>query len=251
MPAKNYYVVLGVSRDESPAGIRTAYHELARRMHPDITGPADTSRFQEINEAYEVLSDPGRRRAHDRDFGELERGTVVPVRHQPPSGPIAPEPISLFGQPEQTKPSFDAFRERYLRNFSGWNVPKAERVESLTLDVALSPAEAFCGCTIPVGVPVFGACPECGGTGQVFLFRCLECAGSGLLEEQRTLHVPRAAPGPAWDGSGGAARNVRDQQSLSSGAGFDFGRALSTRLRVRDCDRKNDTSRRAARFGTS
>jgi DnaJ-class molecular chaperone len=251
MPAKNYYVVLGVSRDESPAGIRTAYHELARRMHPDITGPADTSRFQEINEAYEVLSDPDRRRAHDRDFGELERGTVVPVRHQPPSGPIAPEPISLFGQPEQTKPSFDAFRERYLRNFSGWNVPKAERVESLTLDVALSPAEAFCGCTIPVGVPVFGACPECGGTGQVFLFRCLECAGSGLLEEQRTLHVPRAAPGPAWDGSGGAARNVRDQQSLSSGAGFDFGRALSTRLRVRDCDRKNDTSRRAARFGTS
>jgi hypothetical protein len=59
-------------------------------------------------------------------------------------------------------------------------------------------AEAFCGCTIPVGVPVFGACPECGGTGQVFLFRCLECAGSGLLEEQRTLHVrvpPRVQPG--------------------------------------------------------
>jgi len=198
MPAKNYYVVLGVSRDESPAGIRTAYHELARRMHPDITGPADTSRFQEINEAYEVLSDPDRRRAHDRDFGEPERGTEVPVRHQPPSWPIAPEPISLFGQPEQTKPSFDAFRERYLRNFTGWNVPKAERAESLTLDVALSPAEAFYGCTIPVGVPVFGACPECGGTGQVFLFRCLECAGSGLLEEQRTLHVrvpPRVQPG--------------------------------------------------------
>ena len=77
-------------------------------------------------------------------------------------------------------------------------MPKAERAESLTLDVELSPAEAFCGCTIPVGVPVFGACPECGGTGQAFLFRCLECAGSGLLEEQRTLHVrvpPRVQPG--------------------------------------------------------
>jgi len=85
MPAKNYYVVLGVSRDESPAGIRTAYHELARRMHPDIAGPAGTSRFHELNEAYEVLSDPDRRRAHDRDFGEPERGTEVPVRHQPPS----------------------------------------------------------------------------------------------------------------------------------------------------------------------
>jgi molecular chaperone DnaJ len=115
MPAKNYYVVLGVSRDESSAGIRSAYHELAWRMHPDIGGPADTSRFQEINESYEVLSNPDRRRAHDRDCVEPVRVTEGPARHQPPSWPVAPEPISLFGQPGQTKPSFDAFRERYLR----------------------------------------------------------------------------------------------------------------------------------------
>jgi DnaJ-class molecular chaperone len=198
MPAKNYYVVLGVSCGESSAGIRAAYHELARRMHPDITGPTGTTRFQEINDAYEILSDPQRRREHDREFGETGRGMEVRVRRQPPRWPITPEPISLFGQPEQTLPSFDAFRERYLRNFTGWNVPKAERVESLTLDVALSPAEAFYGCTVPVGVPVFGACPECGGTGQAFPFRCMECASSGLVEEQRTLRVhvpPRVPPG--------------------------------------------------------
>jgi molecular chaperone DnaJ len=198
MPAKNYYAVLGVSRSESPAGIRAAYHELARRIHPDIIGPVGTSRFQDINEAYEVLSDPARRRAHDLEFEEPERGTEVPVRRRPPAPAAAPEPMSLFGQPEQTRPSFDAFRERYLRNFTGWHVPKPEQAESLTLDVVLSPAEAFYGCTIPVGVPVFGACPECGGTGQVFPFRCMECAGSGLMEEQRTLRVrvpPRVRPG--------------------------------------------------------
>ena len=198
MPAKNYYVVLGVPRSVSHSGIRAAYHELARRMHPDITGPTGTSRFQEIKAAYEVLSDPARRRADDREFDEPDRGTEVPVRRQPPSWPSSPEPISLFGQPEQTRPSFDAFRERYLRNFTGWSVPKAERAESLTLDVALSPVEAFYGCTVPVGVPVFSACLECGGTGQVFPFRCMECAGSGLVEEQRTLHIrvpPRVQPG--------------------------------------------------------
>jgi molecular chaperone DnaJ len=198
MPAKNYYVVLGVSRDESPAGIRTAYHELASHMHPDIAGPAGTSRLQEIDEAYEVLSRPARRRARDREFGVPDRGSEVPARRQPPGWPIASEPVSLLGQPERTRPSFDAFRERYLRNFTGWHMPKAERVESLTLDVALSPAEAFHGCTIPVGVPVFDACRECGGTGQVFPFRCTGCAGSGLVEEQRTLHVrvpPRVQPG--------------------------------------------------------
>jgi molecular chaperone DnaJ len=198
MPAKNYYVVLGVSRGESPAGIRNAYHELARRMHPDIAGPAGTSRFEEINEAYEVLSDPARRREHDLESGESRRGTEVPVSHGPAPWPVAPEPISLFGQPDQTRPSFDAFRDRYLRNFTRSNVPKAERVESLTLDVALTPAEAFNGCTLPVGVPVFSACAECGGTGQVAPFRCVECGGSGLVEEQRTLHVhvpPRVPPG--------------------------------------------------------
>ena len=112
--------------------------------------------------------------------------------------PVGLQPVSLFGQPEQTRPSFDAFRERYLRNFTGWNVPKAERAESLTLDVALSPAEALRGCIVPVGVPVFGACPECDGTGQMVPFRCMECAGSGLVEEERTLRVhvpPRVQPG--------------------------------------------------------
>jgi hypothetical protein len=72
--------------------------------------------------------------------------------------------------------------------------PKAERAESLTLDVALSPGAAFHGCTVPVGVGVFSACPECNGTGQVFPFRCLGCAGSALFEEQRTLRV-RVPPG--------------------------------------------------------
>jgi DnaJ-class molecular chaperone len=196
MPAKNYYVVLGVSRDETSAGIRSAYHELARHMHPDTAGPVDTFRFQEINESYEVLSDPDRRRAHDREVADTERAAKIPARHQP-GWSIAPEPLSLFGQPAQTRPSFDAFRERYLRNFTGRNTPKAEKAESLTLDVALSPAEAFHGCTIPVGVPEFGTCSECGGTGQICLFHCLECAGSGLLEQQRTLYVripPRVPP---------------------------------------------------------
>jgi len=240
MPTKNYYVVLGVSRDESSAGIRSAYHELARRMHPDTAGPADTSRFQEINESYEVLSDPDRRRAHDRDFGEPECVTEVPSRHQPPSWSIAPEPISLLGQPGQTKPSFDAFRERYLRNFTGWNMPKAERAESLTLDGTLAGGGVLrlhdpcwrAGVRCLFGVwrdrpslpfPLSGVCRLGAGGGSACVAR------------------PGAASGPAWDGSGGAARNVRDQQSISSRAGFDLGRAMSTQARVIELDQRTAT----------
>ena len=197
MLRRNHYVVLGVSRGASPANIRAAYHELARRTHPDINGPASTSRFREINEAYTVLSDPSRRRAHDRELDELSRETEVPIRRPSFSWPVSPEPI-VFGQPEETRPSFSAFQERDLRNFTGWGAAKAERAESLTLDVALSPAEAFYGCTVPVGVAVFSACPMCNGTGQVFPFRCMGCGGSGGFEEQRTLRVrvpPRVRSG--------------------------------------------------------
>ncbi len=110
--------------------------------------------------------------------------------------PAGLQSVSLFGQPEQTRPSFDALHERYLRNFTGRNVPKAERAESLTLDVALSPAEALRGCIVPVGVPAFTACPECDGTGQMVPFRCTACSGSGLVEEEQTLrvHVPPRVP---------------------------------------------------------
>jgi DnaJ-class molecular chaperone len=193
MASKNYYGVLGVPRDESQAGIRAAYQGLAKRLHPDVTR-AEATAFQEIEEAYEALSNPARRHAHDRRMFEPEPGVTVPITRRPVPEPISPKPISLFARPEQTRPSFDAFRERYLRNFTGRGVPKAERAESLTLDMVLSPEEALSGCSIPVGVPIFRACQECGGTGRVWAFPCVECAASGLAEGLRALRL-RVLPG--------------------------------------------------------
>ncbi len=186
MPARDYYVVLGVSRHESPRGIQAAYHQLARQLHPDLTGTPDATAFQELNEAYSVLSDAERRKNYDH---ATDRGVEIPVRRGVPVEPLAPEPISLFGNAAGTHPSFDAFVERYLRNFSGVHVPKSEHAESLTLDVVLSPAEAASGCALPIGVPGFYACPECGGTGHIWMFPCTDCRGSGFQEQMRTMWV--------------------------------------------------------------
>jgi curved DNA-binding protein len=67
--ASDFYQVLGVSRDATADDIQQAYRRMARRYHPDINHePGAEDRFKDVNEAYQVLSDPGTRRRYDR-FG--------------------------------------------------------------------------------------------------------------------------------------------------------------------------------------
>ncbi|OBA64497.1 molecular chaperone DnaJ [Mycobacterium sp. 1100029.7] len=68
--ARDYYEVLGVSRDATADQIQAAFRTLARKYHPDVNkDPAAEERFKEVNEAYHVLSDPETRKRYDR-FGE-------------------------------------------------------------------------------------------------------------------------------------------------------------------------------------
>ncbi len=73
---KDYYAVLGVSREASPDEIKAAFRKLARKYHPDVAKEKATAeaKFKEINEAYEVLSDPEKRRKYDALGADWERG---------------------------------------------------------------------------------------------------------------------------------------------------------------------------------
>ena len=64
---KDYYEIMGVSRDASPDDIKRAYRRLARKYHPDVSKEKDAEeRFKEVGEAYEVLRDPEKRAAYDQ-----------------------------------------------------------------------------------------------------------------------------------------------------------------------------------------
>ncbi len=65
--ANDYYGALGVRRDAPPDEIKKAYRRLARELHPDVNPDPETQeRFKEITQAYEVLSDPGKRQMYDQ-----------------------------------------------------------------------------------------------------------------------------------------------------------------------------------------
>jgi curved DNA-binding protein CbpA len=98
MIGNDYYEVLGVNRAENLQGIQTAYRKLAKQCHPDLVGVKGKERFQVIQEAYEVLSDPGKRKDYDASIDKRRRlrGTRA----------ITPEPLvpsshhSYFSCPE-------------------------------------------------------------------------------------------------------------------------------------------------------
>lgn len=197
MAQKDYYVILGIPRNESAGGIRAAYRDLVKRHHPDVAGPSGTGRFRDIVEAYEVLSDPARRRDHNDELARWERGPSGLV-----VGPVAEAvgcaPGSIFDRAANVQPSLGELFECYIRNFTGSSSPKADQEEGLNIEVVLTAEEAVRGGVLPITVPVYEPCPSCQGTGVDWPFRCLTCGGTGLVEERETVRVripPRSRPG--------------------------------------------------------
>ena len=208
MELKDYYFILGVPRTATERDILRAFRELAKLYHPDRVGQQGTASFQDIVEAYEILSDPERRRHYNHSLSEYV--DVIPFappvgRARPQPEPLVPEwpryrlhnrpealvsePMSILHDFGTISPSFEALRDRLLQNFIERGMPKAERVESLTAEVRLSPYEAFQGVMVPVGIPVFVRCTGCGGSGRDWFSQCPSCRGQGMVETERTVNV--------------------------------------------------------------
>lgn len=189
MPIKSYYLVLGVSPEESSSGIRSAFRELAKRYHPDHGGPGSEERFREITEAYDVLSDPRRRRLYDLSLREPDARAdtaAEDLRSRPTRSVAWPEAEPLRGRPSP-------------RDFASF---AAEMSEPLDLEVVLSPEEARSGAVVSVPLPVLLKCPYCGGSTRRSWVSCIACAGRGLFVTEERFQIelpPHLATGATLD----------------------------------------------------
>ena len=177
METGDLYKVLGVSKGASQEEIRRSYRKLAREHHPDANRDDDKAeeRFKEIQHAYEILSNPEKRRQYDagpRTFfggGNAGRGTPGDARVGDYS-----DLSDLFG-------GFGGLGDIFGRSTRAGEA--ARKGQDVTVSVNLSFNSALSGVTTRVNVPVEEACGDCRGTGAApgtAPRTCPECGGRGV-----------------------------------------------------------------------
>jgi molecular chaperone DnaJ len=177
------YIVLGVPRGASTAEIKRAYRRLARRYHPDIN-PGDreaASRFRQILEAYETLTDPERRRRYDS--GSSGRGG-----DEASAFGFAGFDFSATGPQGDRATTFgDLFEDVFARRSTRGRSDGASRGADLHLKASLSFEDAWRGVQWPVTVTRHEACRSCAGSGyhRTVESRCVSCEGSGVVRSVR------------------------------------------------------------------
>ena len=185
--AKDFYLVLGVSRGADVNKIKKAYRRIAKEYHPDIShSQAGAEKLIEVREAYETLTDESRRRAYDA--GLERQGSLVKVSR---ASEVIEQRTSIHDELDQFSSFVDEFFEGFLPGFFTKERGRAP-VKDLYYEVILTPEEARNGGLFPITVPVLEACPRCRKAGFWDDFFCPVCMGYGRVHAERkfSLSIP-------------------------------------------------------------
>lgn len=186
MAKRDYYEILGVAKDATPEEIKKAYRQLARKYHPDLNnGDKEAEeKFKEVQEAYEVLSDPSKRANYDH-FGHAgSDGNFSNMGGFGDVGDIFGDIFDSFFGSGFGDVGFGGFGNQRSRN-------KSTRGADIRLELEISFEEAAFGTKKEVTFSRMETCPDCGGTGAEpgsSTHVCEECHGEGRVRYiNRTL----------------------------------------------------------------
>lgn len=189
---KDYYQILGVSRNASQDEIKKAYRKLAHKYHPDKGG--DEKKFKEINEAYQVLSDKEKRTQYDQ-FGKVFEGGGSPGaggfdfrQGQAKWG----EGINFdFGDLGDIGGIGDIFEEFFGSWGKKGGVKDLRKGDDIRIDIELSLEDVMKGKEEEISLYKYITCSRCHGTGGepgTKVRECFTCRGTGRVQQiKRTV----------------------------------------------------------------
>ncbi|HLU38407.1 MAG TPA: DnaJ C-terminal domain-containing protein [Planctomycetota bacterium] len=191
---QDYYAVLGVPRDASAEDIKKAYRKLAMRWHPDRhpekERPKAEAEFKKISEAYEVLSDPNKRKRYDQLGARWQEGE----QFAGDAGwrQVDPEEFArMFGGASAFSDFFTRFFGDQMGRDVGWGPRRharyAERGADVRATLELTADEAIAGGKREFSLTATGPCARCGGVGFLGDHVCPACAGIGTVRTTKTV----------------------------------------------------------------
>ena len=178
MSKRDYYEVLGVSRDVNEADLKKAYRRHAMKHHPDRNqnNPESEVKFKEAKEAYDVLSDAQKRAAYDQ-YGHAG------------VDPSAAAGAGGFGGGANFSDIFgDVFGDIFGGGGGGRGRTRAYRGSDLRYNMELSLEDAVSGTTLKIKIPTLVSCKTCAGTGAkkgTEPVTCTTCGGAGQVRMQQ------------------------------------------------------------------
>jgi molecular chaperone DnaJ len=196
--ARSLYDVLGVAKGASQEEIKKAYRKLAREYHPD-KNPGDAEaeeRFKEVQSAYDVLSDPDKRKQYDA-FGSADG-----FRGAPGAG-FRFEDVQ-FGDLGDLGDIFGNLFGGAARGGQGGQRQRGRRGSDVEVEVSLSFEDALRGVETTIPVSLESACRDCNGSGAkpgTAPVTCPECGGRGVVAEAQGLFAI-SQPCPRCRGNG-------------------------------------------------
>lgn len=193
--AKDYYSILGISKAATEKEIKTSFRKLARKYHPDVNpgNKSSEEKFKEINQAYEVLSDPEKRRKYDQ-YGEqwqyADRFAGAQAGGQAPPG-FDFSSFNFGGGGGATYfggEGFEGIFEDLLNRRRGGRV-RRESGQDLEHQLEVNLEEAYQGASRLLSLETHETCPTCGGTGKLQKAVCPTCRGAGSVPRTKQLEV--------------------------------------------------------------
>ena len=184
--SKDYYNILGVAKGASAEEIKVAFRKKAHQHHPDKGG--DAEKFKELNEAYQVLSNPQKRQQYDQFGSDFQNGQA--------GGGYGGFGGQGFGQGmninmDDLGDLFGGFGDIFGGFGGGGRSRRATKGQDLILDIKINFKEAAFGTEKEISYPRVGVCPECKGSGAAAgtkVNTCNTCHGSGHVTRiQRTI----------------------------------------------------------------